>query len=551
MILGQKSAGGVHTIERSVANKNKTLRTKNKTKTARKFFSTVIASQLSAYEEDRINKGLPVGGWVHSCKKDVKEAIKRGCNKPIKRKTTFRDNSVQVFEISPDKYGYLENGEVKIYPHQKRFIRLGNCGKLIQKLVDVKDPTNVFYGDKNHGCNDKLCVECARIQSYTALLKYSDSIKEEIEEPVMLVLHYTSPKIGDLKDSLAKQYNDLTLMRKQNSKDAKKDECEKWSYFWSFEITMNDKNRSYHPHWHIITERRYAQDILDKWIDRKNPSEELREKMVYAHKGAISEPLIGQKDKEGNEITLEQQLLEQVKYVAKLSIDVIGEDGNVNLNEDGKPIKRSAPIDMLYEMLMCTYRRRRWGAAGKLYNKFTTKEVKQKIKEDIQQRVKDESFNINDNWILGLSDVWVFNYKKHDYIGQCKGAEMKLTRYEPSKATLDYLGISDNFKVEKDYVDDDSVNEGAEMKLTRYEPNKATSDNLKVMKDVRVKILKDYVDDDLVKYNSNNFLKRKLKKDFYRHDLLKHRHGLNYLDLDLKELHEVEHDLLKHRLTPD
>lgn len=432
------NAKPVHTIVKGVATDKDGIKKDADKKynllTSRKYFTSTLAVQISAYEADRMAKGLPVGAWTETCSHQVKAAIKSGAKK-VYTDVTYRDNTKETFISLTAKHGYMKkDGEIVIHPHQKRWIRMFNCGSKIEKLVN--DKGEVFYESKNHDCGDKLCMRCNKKKSFLDFMRYKNVIMSEIEDPVMLVLHGRSPKSGELDAYMKDFYGSLDRLRKQNSKDAKKGKCEKWSYYWSFEMTINALDGSFHPHYHLIISQSQAKDLMNKWIedDPKNRSRSAHEKQKL------------------EVITSEDELIEVFKYATKISQDVIDENGNVvkkpltedQVKKNQKPRNKQvmAPIPMIYEMLMSIYRIHRNGAVGSIYtNRKKCSETKKEIIEKVKEAIRKDGFDVTDNPIIELADTWKFDYKRGNYYGVYDGVEFKLSNFRPSNALKEFLRI--------------------------------------------------------------------------------------------------------------
>lgn len=434
----------VHTIGKSVAKVDSAptdvVKKKYKNITSRKFFTSVLASKISAYEYQRIKKGNKVGKWVTSCSYDVKEAIRNNVD-CIDKEITYRDGSKEIHHLNPKNYGYMnDQNELEIYPHQKRWIRLFNCGSKIQKLTNRDGKT--FFADKNHDCGDKMCMRCNRKKSFIDFHRHKAAIMMELDDPVMLVLHQRNPSIENLGVVLDSMYNDFGNIRKQNSKDSCNGKSEKYSYYWSFEMTINSQQRSFHPHFHLITEKRYARRILKEWIKR---DPENRTYFAHGYFNDSFDPVPYKDQSIGHSITTEDELIECFKYIVKTSVDEIDSNGNPIMNANGKVKKGLAPIPMIYEMLMSFYGRHRNGAVGSIYNHRLTKE---QSKDDIMSKViedmKKDGFNENDNPLVDLCTEWIYDHYKANYIGIYEGIEIQLTDYKPTQRTKEYLRINDS-----------------------------------------------------------------------------------------------------------
>jgi len=440
-----KKVSSVHTIETSVANRDKLgqeqtdyIDNKYKKIVARKYFTSVLAAKLSAYEDELIKNGEEFGKWVTSCPHKVKEAIKQNIPE-VTHEMTYRDGSKETHTLHTHKYGYMNGDKLVIKPHQKRWIRLFNCGSKIEKLTNLKG--EVFFADKNHDCGDKMCMRCSRKKSWIDFIRYKDAILNEIDEPVMLVLHQRNPRIDKLEDTLVKMSNDLDLIRKQNSKDAGKGKCDKFTYYWAFEMTLNSKSKTYHPHYHIIINKTQAKEFLKSWIQK-----DLENRTYYAH-GYHSDKLDavrGNAQSISDVIKSEDELIECFKYITKISTDEIDADGNAKVKADGSKQKELAPIEMIYKMLMVIYGKRRNGAAGKLYNHRLTKlQSEDEVYLRAMQEMKKAGFNETDNPLVELCEKWEYDHKQTDYIGYYDGIRISLTNYQPTDNTKRFLRVQD------------------------------------------------------------------------------------------------------------
>lgn len=418
----------------------KSIEDKYKRLVSRKYFTTVMALKLSAYEKQLMDDGKPVGKWVTSCAHDVKNAICDG-EKTLDKTITYRDGSKEDYTLQLRKYGMIDdNGELIIHPHQKRWIRMFNCGSKIQKLTNADG--QVFYADKNHDCDDRMCMRCNRKKSWIDFIRYKDALMTELDNPVMLTLHQRSRSVDKFADALNQMKRDWRKIMQQNSKDSIKGKEDKYNLYWTMEVTINPKSATLHPHYHIIIDSSQAPRLLRSWIalDPDN-----REYYAHGYHSDKLDPVQGKKQAIGDPITSEAEFMEVCKYAFKISSDELDKNGNPVKDAQGKKKTTLAPILMIYEMLMVMYKVHRNGAVGSIYNHRLTKEAsKQIIIDQALQKMKEEGFNEDDNPLVDLCEEWVYDYKETDYIGSSDGVTMHLSNYKPTSRTKEYLRINDD-----------------------------------------------------------------------------------------------------------
>ena len=249
-------------------------------KQRRKFTTDVVATRLKEFE-----LSLPKeqrGTWNSKIAREYIPDLIIPEILPWEEESTY-------FECKTNKYGEpifiptdVEKAICENYNHgnntgnQLRWKRLLQCHSKIKEYTDYT--TNETLYRSTHKCNDKLCLVCSQIRSRVAIIKYQDKVND-MNDPVMVVLHQVSPGIGQLKEHINHMYNDWRSILKIEAKSSR----ESMNGIVALEVTTNEEKQTYHPHYHIIIEKRHAERLVKLWI-AKDPINRLEK----AHKNKMT-----------------------------------------------------------------------------------------------------------------------------------------------------------------------------------------------------------------------------------------------------------------------
>jgi len=308
-------------------------------------------------------------------------------------------------EQSPSQfYNHLDNTG-----NQLRWKRLQNCLSEIKEAVD-RTTGEVIY-KATYKCNDKLCGNCSQIRSIVAVTKYQGKV-QAMKSPVMVVLHQKSPKIGELKETINAMYHDWREILRLQAKSKR----ENYNGICALEVTTNEKEKTFHPHYHIIIEKHQADELVNKWVARDRIN-----RTLYAHKNKQTGLFYSElpKDDKGN-----FNIKELFKYAMKMSV--------TNQDKPGTKYKTIGSTEMIYEIAKSLKGVQQWRPFGDFRLTPNTKEITQAIQNEMTV-TKGEWPHIH------LSKSWKWNkydWEAHDIPG------MNLTDYKPQKQDIAFLRLS-------------------------------------------------------------------------------------------------------------
>ena len=301
--------------------------------------------------------------------------------------------------------------------NQRRYMRMFYCR---DEYVPKKDKkTNKIVYRPTSQCGNKLCPNCNQVKTITAIQKYMP-LAEQMKDPVMLVLHASSPMYGELKWHLDEMNNTLRSIFKVRAKSGK----EHFFGILSLEITSNPRKGTFHPHFHIIIERHLAKELFDAWINHKDN--------LVKDKGAH----INKKTKRiYSEITRnnlgELNLNEVFKYVLKISISTKNKDQD-------KTFKQLSLDKMVYEIDKVLKGKKTYRPFGKWSNR--KKAINDMIEENkIQSEPLSEVEIPPTHGFIALADKWI--WKGHDWEAENIPGLM-LSGFIPNKHTLSFINPS-------------------------------------------------------------------------------------------------------------
>lgn len=391
-----------------------------KNKARRKFVSSVLAKRLQEYELT-----LPKnerGTWNNSIAFEYVPRLDDN-NDILTNKFGETQYEKTNIEQKPSQfYNHLDNTG-----NQLRWKRLQNCLSTITEAVDQTTGEVIYKA--TYKCNDKLCGNCSQIRSIVAVTKYKGWV-QAMYEPVMVVLHQKSPKIGELKQTIDAMYKDWRNILKLQAKSKR----ENYNGICALEVTTNEKDKTFHPHYHIIIEKHQAEELVKKWVsmDRNN-------RTLFAHKNKQTGLFYSElpKDDKGN-FTIK----ELFKYAMKMSV--------TNQDKPGKKYKTIGSTEMIYEIAKALKGVQQWRPFGYFRLTPNTKEITQAIQNEMTVS-KGEWPHIQ------LSKSWKWN--KHDWeANDIPG--LNLTDYKPQKQDIAFLRLSqkeldnlDNFERPKEFIE--------------------------------------------------------------------------------------------------
>jgi plasmid rolling circle replication initiator protein Rep len=330
-------------------------------------------------------------------------------------------------------YNHLDNTG-----NQLRWNRLRNCQSKIELSTD-HTTGEMIYRALNK-CNDKLCGNCSQIRSVIAVTKYKNKV-QAMKNPVMVVLHQKSPKMGELKETINAMYSDWREILRLQAKSKR----ENYNGICALEVTTNEKEQTYHPHYHIIIEKHQADDLVNRWCDmeetRKRQNQKIEEentkraetnekpplefhKVLHrekeAHKNKTTKLLYSDlpKDEKGN-----MNINELFKYAMKMSV--------TNQDKPGKKLKTIGSIPMIYEIAKSLKGVQQWRPFGDFRNTPNTKEISEAIQNEMMVSKADWPH-------IQLSKRWIWN--KNDWEAY-DNPGLTLTGWEPTERDIAFIRL--------------------------------------------------------------------------------------------------------------
>jgi len=229
----------------------------------------------------------------------------------------------------------------------------------------------------------------------------------------MVVLHQKSPKMGELKETINAMYSDWREILRLQAKSKR----ENYNGICALEVTTNEKDKTYHPHYHIIIEKHQADELVNKWVSRDPIN-----RTLFAHTNKQTGQLHSDlpKDEKGN-FTIK----ELFKYAMKMSV--------TNQDKPGTKHKTIGSTEMIYEIAKALKGVQQWRPFGDFRATPNTKEI--------TQAIQDEMTVSKGEWPhIQLSKSWKWN--KHDWeANDIPG--LNLTDYKPQKQDIAFLRLSE------------------------------------------------------------------------------------------------------------
>jgi len=373
-----------------------------KNKARRKFYLAVLSRRLREYELT-----LPKnerGSWNNRIAFEYVKRLNEN-NEPIENKYSEPMYQPTEVEKAPGgSYCHFNNTG-----NQLRWDRLEKCHSEIKEAVD-RTTGEVIY-KATYKCNDKLCGNCSQIRSIVAVTKYQSKV-QAMKSPVMVVLHQKSPEMGKLKETINAMYSDWREILRLQAKSKR----ENYNGICALEVTTNEKEQTYHPHYHIIIEKHQADELVNKWVSRDPIN-----RTLFAHTNKATGKVYSElpQDDKGN-----LNIKELFKYAMKMSV--------TNQDKPGEKLKTIGSTKMIYEIAKSLKGVQQWRPFGDFRNTPNTKEISEAIQNEMMVS-KAEWPHIQ------LSKSWVWN--KNDWEAtEIPG--LNLTDYQPSKQDIAFLRLS-------------------------------------------------------------------------------------------------------------
>ena len=349
-------------------------------KQRRKFTTDVVATRLKEFE-----LSLPKeqrGTWNSKIAREYIPDLIIPEILPWEEESTY-------FECKTNKYGEpifiptdVEKAICENYNHgnntgnQLRWKRLLQCHSKIKEYTDYT--TNETLYRSTHKCNDKLCLVCSQIRSRVAIIKYQDKVND-MNDPVMVVLHQVSPGIGQLKEHINHMYNDWRSILKIEAKSSR----ESMNGIVALEVTTNEEKQTYHPHYHIIIEKRHAERLVKLWI-AKDPINRLEK----AHKNKMTGKFYTELVQDENGKVAIHELF---KYAMKMSV--------TNEDKPGETHKTIGSTEMIYEIAKALKGIQQWRPFGNFRATKSTKEITQVIQDEMSvSREEHPHIELSKEW---------------------------------------------------------------------------------------------------------------------------------------------------------
>jgi hypothetical protein len=373
-----------------------------KNKARRKFVSSIIAQRLQKYEltlpkEQRgtWNKRIAFE-YVPRLNEDG-EILQNKFGETLYERTDIEQNN-SIYYNHHDNTG-----------NQLRWKRLQNCHSQIKETIDQTTGEVIYKA--TYKCNDKLCGNCSQIRSVIAVTKYKNKV-QAMSNPVMVVLHQKSPGIGKLQETIKAMYKDWREILRLQAKSKR----ENYNGICALEVTTNENDKTYHPHYHIIIEQHQAEELVNKWI-KADPINRTKHAHTNKTTGLVYSEI--PKDDKGN-----FNIRELFKYAMKMSV--------TNQDKPGNKTKTIGSTEMIYEIAKALKGVQQWRPFGDFRQTPNTKEITQAIQNEM-------TVNHNDWPHIWLSKVWEWN--KYDWEAQDISG-LNLTDYQPQKNDIAFLRLT-------------------------------------------------------------------------------------------------------------
>ena len=149
------------------------------------------------------------------------------------------------------------------------------CGSFIKVTQD---------GLKSRFCGNRFCLVCNRIRTAQLYAMYETPLKA-LPDLHFVTLTIKNPTKDKLKGSIQQMYRDFKLL-----KDALRKQKVKLLGLRKLEITYNDRENTYHPHYHLIISGQYeAENLVESWLDYNETASYKAQNIKKADESALKE----------------------------------------------------------------------------------------------------------------------------------------------------------------------------------------------------------------------------------------------------------------------
>jgi len=206
---------------------------------------------------------------------------------------------------SMDKYTYItEKIEERYDQTVHQFWNTYNCMKEFEAIQESKSK---IVKVQSHHCKNNFCMTCAGIKAFKSYKKYEKLI--ENDDYYLGTITHKNCDYDNLRITIDRMRKKMKSIRKSYLKYCKANRIKYPSGIIKVEITYNRDNRTYHPHFHILTDSEdYLIYTVNAWTKHfgQNALEYLQD-IKKADKNSILEIFkyfvkIIWNDKETNEI---------------------------------------------------------------------------------------------------------------------------------------------------------------------------------------------------------------------------------------------------------
>jgi hypothetical protein len=139
-------------------------------------------------------------------------------------------------------------------------------------------------GIKSRFCGNRFCLVCNRIRTAQLYSMYEAPLKA-LPDLHFVTLTIKNPKKDKLKSAIQGMYKDFSLL-----KDALRKQKIKLKGLRKLEITYNDLENTYHPHYHlIISGQNEAENLVESWLDYNETAVLVAQNIKKADEKALKE----------------------------------------------------------------------------------------------------------------------------------------------------------------------------------------------------------------------------------------------------------------------
>lgn len=149
------------------------------------------------------------------------------------------------------------------------------CGAFIKVSLD---------GIKSRFCGNRFCLVCNRIRTAQLYAMYEKPLTS-LPDLHFVTLTIKNPTKDKLRACILAMYRDFKLL-----KDALRKQNIKLKGLRKLEITYNDRENTYHPHYHlIISGLNEAENLVQSWLDYNETASYKAQNIKKADESALKE----------------------------------------------------------------------------------------------------------------------------------------------------------------------------------------------------------------------------------------------------------------------